>query len=108
MSSRDQEIYGKIGSILYKNAPQNAKKVIMIASLSSNETACEFRYHFIDEDNDRNWFLPNNGGKIAHVLCELLLELKSFFLAQNQPSWKGCEFGVDMESGKFQLEFIFE
>ena len=108
MASRDQELYNEIGTILYRNAPNVAKKIILLATLSEQEKACEFRYHFIDQDNDRNWFLPENGGEIGHNLCELLIELKEFFISQNQPPWKGCEFGVDMESGKIELKFEYE
>lgn len=106
MESRDQEIYSEIANILYCIAPEDSKIIIMKAELSLLGSNCIFKFNYYDIYNIKNWFLPDD--KANQDLHKILIKLRDFYISQNQPAWIGCEFVVDVDSGKIKIEFKYD
>jgi hypothetical protein len=108
----DQEIYQKIASYLVdgnyfeEGFPLDAVTIEMKAELVPENDVCEFWFNYINKEHITN-ITDLNGVAYAKIL-DLLVELRQFFQSQNQPYWKGCEFKVDLETGKFSIEFIYD
>ncbi|WP_035061210.1 hypothetical protein [Andreprevotia chitinilytica] len=107
MESLDVETCKKIGQLLYDSAPDEAKQVIMRAELSLEGDACRFEYDYVDAEGKIAWFSPEKG-LTAHKLGELLVEHRAFFISQNQPPWKYCEFTLDVEKSKFSIQLSYD
>jgi hypothetical protein len=96
----DIDLCKEIGQCLYNAAPDDAKKIIMKAELSSSGDSCKFEYDYINQQGKEAWFLPENG-RTAHDLRVLLTQHRDFFVSQGETAWVSCEFIVDVEKGKF-------
>ncbi|PHM29437.1 immunity protein YezG family protein [Xenorhabdus innexi] len=107
----DDEIYAEMGQLLYNAAPDDAKKIIMDAQLSSDGRCCQFKYNYINDSNDKQWFLPEDG-LTDHKLRELLVSLRQFFVdnihSEQPPHWSGCIVTVDVEKMKINVDFKYE
>jgi hypothetical protein len=104
--NRDKDIYQNISKILIENTPIHAKIIIMKADLATENDVCKFEFDYVDEKNISHDY--SAGGKASLKILNLLVELRQFFKSQNQPYWEGCEFQVDLETGKFEVKFIYE
>ncbi|WP_186649857.1 immunity protein YezG family protein [Fluviispira vulneris] len=104
--SHDINIYNKIGIILMDMALKNSKFILMRAELSQENDVCKFEFDCIDNENQLKWLTAGN--EYGSQLNDLLVELRQFYISQNQPSWKGCEFRVNLETGKYSIDFIYD
>ncbi|PHM29424.1 hypothetical protein [Xenorhabdus innexi] len=108
--SLDDKIYAEMGQLLYNAAPDDAKKIIMDAKLSLDGNCCQFKYDYINDNNDKNWFLSD--GLTNHQLRELLVSLRQFFVenihSEQPPHWSGCIVTVDVEKMKINVDFKYE
>ncbi|KGM27451.1 hypothetical protein KS18_15160 [Photorhabdus luminescens] len=109
--SLDDKIYAEIGQLLYNAAPDNAKKIIMDTELSLEGDCCQFKYDYIDSNDEMRWFLPEDG-IIDHRLRELLVTLRQFFIenihSEKKPHWSGCIVTVDVEKMKLNIDFKYD
>lgn len=103
---KDYEIYQSISKWLIEALPVEAKKVSMHAELISENDVCDFKFIYLDKNNEMQPHILN--GIACSNLHDLLVELRQFFLSQNKPYWKGCEFQENLETGKFEVNFIYE
>jgi hypothetical protein len=111
MSSKDQVIYNQIGRLLIRYAPIGAVTVIYQFKIDAEESFEEgavygFEYDYINQSGEKKWFTIDNLDD-SRSLVHLLLELRSFFISQGQPTWKSCEFSVDLSTGKFSVGFKY-
>ncbi len=103
----DKTIYQKIGGILIDEAPKDAKKLTMTAfDLSENGEGCSFKFHWYDKENKKSWFIPNHG-VTTEILGDMLFELRNAYIANGQPSWNGCIYSLELESGKFEFDLTY-
>ncbi|WP_426576247.1 hypothetical protein ACP179_17260 [Xenorhabdus stockiae] len=109
--SLDDKIYTEIGQLLYNSAPNDAKKIIMDAKLSLDGNCCQFKYNYINNSDEKHWFLPEDG-PTEHNLRELLVSLRQFFVenihSEQPPHWSGCIVTVDVEKMKINVDFKYE
>ncbi|MEN4831403.1 hypothetical protein [Pantoea vagans] len=108
--SLDGEIYRKIGQLLYNSAPDNAKFIIMDAELTVAGDSCRFNYDYINENDEKNWFLPDDG-LTDQKLRELLVLLRKFFVenfkSKEKPFWHGCIVMLDVEKSEINIDFKY-
>ncbi|ELV2766839.1 hypothetical protein ACM94E_000984 [Enterobacter cloacae] len=106
----DDEIYKEIGQLLYNSAPGDAKLVIMEAELSPEGDSCHFNYDYINEKNEKNWFLPEDG-VTDQRLRELLVLLRRFFIenfkSKEKPFWHGCIAKLDIPKSEITIDFKY-
>lgn len=109
--SLDDEIYREIGQLLYNSAPDGAKVVIMEAELSMEGNSCQFNYDYINTNDEKGWFLPEDG-LIDQKLRELLVSLRQFFIdnfhAQKKPFWHRCIAKLDIEKSEINIDFKYD
>lgn len=108
MTSKDQELYHSITLLLNNTAPKEAKYLKLDAYLGNEEDlSCELQFFYIDEADDEYWFLPENKAETCHMIAEKVIELREFFVSQNQAPWKSlvCLFGRDNGKMKFQFNY---
>lgn len=106
----DQDLYNKIGQILFNISPDNTKTVIMQAKVWPQGDASEFKFNYITNDQKSGWLDPD--GNIIDDLHNLLKKLKQYTLDNNltngQPIWTGCIVTIDIENAKINVEFKYE
>lgn len=109
--SLDDEIYKEIGQLLYNSAPDDAKLIIMDAELSPEGDSCRFNYDYINDNNEKKWFLPEDG-LTDQRLRELLVSLREFFIenfkSKQKPFWHGCIAKLDIEKSEINIEFKYD
>lgn len=109
--SLDDEIYKEIGQLLYNSAPDDAKLIIMDAELSPEGDSCRFNYDYINDNNEKKWFLPEDG-LTDQRLRELLVSLREFFIenfkSKQKPFWHGCIVKLDIEKSEINIEFKYD
>jgi hypothetical protein len=105
--SRDLEICKEIAQCLFDAAPDGARKVFLTADLVDEGDVCYFSYDYCSRENEKNWFLPDNGA-LGECLTKLLLEHREFLVGNGQPPWGNCEFVVDVDGGKFTMDLNCE
>ena len=102
-----KDLYEKFAEILYSIAPENSSKTAMTATdLSDSGDACTFKFDYYNEKNECKWFLPGSS-KITGDFRELLFSLRNSYIEEHQPSWNGCVFTLDIETGKFEVELKY-
>ncbi|WP_338635053.1 hypothetical protein [Spirobacillus cienkowskii] len=105
--TRDQEIYIDIIKLLYQNSLEDTKKISMQAELRTPEgDVCEFELFCYNQADQKE--RVSMQGVISLKILRLLAELREFFLKNNQPYWKGCNFEVNLEAGGYEVNFIYE
>ncbi|NHB63733.1 immunity protein YezG family protein [Photorhabdus sp. RW14-46] len=110
--SLDDKIYAEIGQLLYNAAPDHAKKIIMDTELSPEGDYCQFKYDYMDANDEIRWFSPkDNGGLTNEKLRELLVSLRQFFVenihSKQKPHWTGCIVVIDVEKMKLNIDFKY-
>jgi len=105
MPSRDQEIYQKLAQILYDVMPDGTEKVILKLPRVSRDVV-EFEYYAVGADGHEKRFYAESD--MSYKMRTLAVDLKDFFVSQNQPPWKGCEFTLDVKTTKLKTRFIYE
>lgn len=109
MTTRDQEIYYYITSLLDKTAPEKAKYLKLDAIIDpDDELSCELQYFFIDETDEEYCYLPENDAETCHIIAEYVIELREFFVSQNQPPWKSLVCLFNRENGKMKFKFSYD
>ncbi|MDR1845023.1 MAG: hypothetical protein LBR63_14915 [Citrobacter amalonaticus] len=108
--SLDDAIYREIGQLLYNSAPDGAKLIVMNADLSEEGDSCRFNYDYINENDEKNWFLPSDG-LTDQRLRELLILLRQYFIdnfkSQEKPFWHGCIATLDVEKSEINIDFKY-
>lgn len=106
----DQEIYNDIGSVLLSITPENAKKIILCATLEPESDCGEFTYDYVDNNGEQHWVTET--GNASENLLDLLVELRNYFVAsfksKEKPFWHGCEVTVDIETLKINIDFKYD
>ncbi|MGY5796420.1 immunity protein YezG family protein [Rheinheimera faecalis] len=100
------DIYKRIGQILLERAPQNAKKILMDAELSSEGDVGTFKFSFFDDTDALNYFA--GGAKANNEMLDLLVKLRHEFIESNQGKWLRCLFELNTENLKFAIDFKYE
>ena len=87
-------------------APPDVDIILMNSMLCKENDVCDFVFkcNFINEGY-RN---IKSSGVVNLKILRLLVELRNFYLDNNQPYWKGCNFEVNLETGKIGVEFIYD
>ncbi|WP_047686386.1 MULTISPECIES: DUF600 family protein [Xenorhabdus] len=106
----DQELYQKIGQLLFNVGPIDAKKIIVRADLFPERDGCRYEFDYIDKNENLDWFDPDD--RAIDDLTDLLEELRSFFIKNIQseatPFWHGCTITLDVENSKVNIDFKYE
>lgn len=109
MTSKDQELYHSITLLLHNTAPEQAKYLKLDAFLGNKEElSCELQFFFIDEADDEYWYLPENDAETCHRIAEKVIELREFFVSQNQPPWKSLVCLFSRDNGKMKFNFNYD
>ncbi|WP_349305369.1 hypothetical protein [Serratia plymuthica] len=105
-----QEIYQKIGKILFSCGPDNARKLIVRAEVFPENDGSKYEFDYLDENGDLGWFDPD--GRAIADLTDALIELKNFFIDNNltngMPVWSKCEITVDVPEEKINIKVQYD
>ena len=106
--TRDHEIFQEIVKFLLEMDTNQSKPegLVMKAQLSPENDHCSFSFYYII--NSITTCSSDISGVAMAKIHNLLVELRNFYLANNQPYWKGCNFEVNLETGKIGVEFIYD
>ena len=104
--TNDQKIYQEIAKLLILMESINPKTMLLKAELNKENDSCIFNFQYVNKNGEK--ILTDANGISCLKIHHLLVELRQFFLSQNQPYWEGCEFQVDLETGKFEVKFIYD
>ncbi|MER2475088.1 hypothetical protein ABR965_22765, partial [Photorhabdus laumondii] len=110
MGTTDDEIYSRIGKVLYEAAPENAIKIFLDAELSPENDHAKFLFDYVDNLGEKKWFVPNSPD-VDGKLIETLVELRKYYIENNLtnglPAWSGCEITVDLDKMKINIDFKY-
>jgi hypothetical protein len=104
----DKSLYQEIGQTIFNASPDGAVKLLMNASLviSDDGDVCTFEFDYIDREGNRTWF-PFGSNIDTSKLRTLLTQLRQSYINEGQPAWTGCEFSVDILTGKFEIDLKY-
>lgn len=106
----EQNLYNKIGQVLFRISPDNARTIIMQAKIWPEGDASEYKFDYITTDGKNGWLDPE--GNVIDDLHNLLKELRQYFIDNNltngNPIWTGCIVTVDIEKAKINIDFKYE
>lgn len=106
----DQLIHQKIGQLLIDAAPSSAQELIVRAQLFPEGDGGKYEFDYLDSAGETHWFDPD--GRAVGDLTDLLVQLRSHFIAQNltagAPVWTGCEIHLSIDIMKFGIDFTYE
>ncbi|WP_338635025.1 hypothetical protein [Spirobacillus cienkowskii] len=108
----DQEIYLEISRNLlninnYRIESGNCICYVkMKAELVSSNDVCKFKFEILDKNKNR--IDATLDGVTSLKILRMLSTLREFFLKNNQPYWKGCNFEVNLEAGSYEVNFVYE
>jgi hypothetical protein len=100
------DIYSKIGQLLYQSSPEHSMMLIMNAELSEDSDVYTLFFDCINDEGQTNWFLCPP--PVNHELSEMLAELRGIFIKEKRGFWLGLVFKLDLNSGKFDVEFKYK
>ncbi|MFP1757690.1 hypothetical protein ACLEEB_02725 [Lonsdalea quercina] len=104
------DLHNKIGQLLVDAGPENAKKIIACAKLPLDGESCEYEYDYIDQEDEKTWFVPD---KLAsYDLRLLLVEMRDFYIKNNmtngKPAWTACQIIIDIPEEKINISFQYD
>lgn len=105
----EKKIYNKIAQVIFNGSPDDAIKVIMIASLiiSEDGDVARFEFCYIDKNGNQKDF-PFGYDMDTSTLRKLLTTLRQSYIDDGQPEWNKCKFSLDIKHNKFEFNIDYE
>jgi hypothetical protein len=103
---RESDIYKRVGQLLFNGSPEGAHSLVMDAEISEDNDATTFRNTYVNSKGDIGWFRCDPNAN--HEISTLLVELRELFVKEHRGFWLGLVFKLDLNSGKFDVEFKYK
>ncbi|MEG5264168.1 hypothetical protein TRP66_07680 [Pseudomonas sp. JDS28PS106] len=105
----EQDIYQKIGQLLYEAGPSSAKKIITRARLFAEDDGGSYEFDYLNDQGKVEWFQPD--GKAVRNLTMLLVDLRKLYvsngLCENGKAWSACEITLNLEPVRISIDYIY-
>lgn len=104
--SKDIDITNEVILILCKYVPDDADTILMKCDLSKEGDVSSFSFAYsIDMETKELLIVDHND---FEKIDKLMLQLREFYVSNNQPPWNGCDLTVNFKTNKFLTEFDYE
>lgn len=105
-----EDLYQKIGQIVFSCGPDNATGLYVKATLFPEEDGGEFEFDYLDADSEPDWFEPDP--LAVADLSDALRELQRIFIEENtnrgMAIWTRCSITVNVAEENIDIDFQYE
>lgn len=101
-----EDLYRRIGQIIYSCGPQNARQLTVEAELFADEEGGQYQFNYLDEQGEPDWFEPD--ARAVGDLTEALKAFQHYFieheLSPGQPVWTHCVVKIDVPESAISID----
>ncbi|CNJ74408.1 hypothetical protein [Yersinia aldovae] len=109
--SIENDLYVRIGGVLYNEAPEKAKVILLNAELSPENDHAKLLFDYVDNEGNKDWFSPENP-QTDSELMDCLIQLRNYYvendLTNGRPAWRSCEVKLNVENMKLSIDFQYD